>query len=260
MHIVTIMNYDAADVRTALMCGMWMDCVQRANPGAVVTVIVGRPLHDGLRRHFERFGNVRIVRGVYDPQAPVLRSRKTMHNIYFKLYQLASLREPFLYLDADIAVLESLDYLWERRHAKPWIGIDHPKNVPGHTGERVFLNSGVQIVGDPDFYDYERIVACARTHGFRFAIPGTDQASLWTYFRGIGYDYTHPEIGTEWNACAGFVDLRRDDTGRWRGRVHGLEPIHDVYVNHYWYPFKPWLIGCPLYAAAGADPAAVVGA
>jgi hypothetical protein len=250
MHVVTVMNYDSADVRSLLMCKMWMDAVQCCDPGAEITVLVGRPLPDGLGRYFARFGNVRVVRGQYDPQAQVLRSRHATHNIFFKLFQLCALRNPFIYLDADIVVLESLEHLWSRRHDQPWIGIDHQANIPGNTGAFRFLNSGVQIVGNPEFYDYGAILCCARANDFRFEIPGSDQGCVWTYFRSIGYDYTHPEIGTAWNACAGFVDLARDEAGRWRGRVRELDPVHDVYVNHYWHAFKPWLIGCPIYAEA----------
>lgn len=258
MHLVTVMNYDFVDRRPLLMCKVWMDCVQRFHPEAAVTVLVARPLPSGLQRYFHDFGNVRVVQGSYDPQARVLRNPKAMHNIFFKLFQLCSLREPFLYLDADIAVLDSLAHLWDRRHDKPWIGIDHQPNIPGHTGDQSFLNSGVQLVGAPEFYDYRQILACAQAHDFQFAVPGTDQGALWAYFRSIDYDYTHPEIGSAWNACAGYVDLTRDPAGRWHGHVRGLEPSHAVFVNHYWHSFKPWLIGCPLYAEAQAGLAAVV--
>ncbi len=252
MNIVTVMNYDFADVRPLLMCKMWMDSVQRCHPEASITVLVVRSLPEGLGRYFARFGNVRVAQGSYDPGARVLRNRHAMHNLFFKLFQLCSLDEPFIYLDADIVVLDRLDHLWDRRQAKPWIGIDHQANIPGCTGPVPFLNSGVQIVGDPDFYDYGRLRSCAESRGFRFEVPGSDQGVLWTYFRDIGYDYTHPEIGAAWNACAGFVALQRDHSGAWRGRVRGLEPVHDVYVSHYWHAFKPWLIDCPIYDEARA--------
>lgn len=259
MNLVTVMNYDFSDVRPLLMCRMWMDSVQRCDPGAAITVLVSRPLPAALQGHFDRFGNVRVVAGGYDPAARVPRGPIAMHNIFFKLYQLGRLREPFLYLDADVVVLDSLAPVWACRHDKPWIGIDHQRDIPGQTGGTPFLNSGVQLVGDPDFYAYDRILACAREHRFRFRVPGTDQACLWTYFRSIGYDYTHPSVGSEWNACAGYVAVSRAVDGRWRGRVRGLEPVHDVRVNHYWGSFKPWRIGCPIYeeARAGlADPPA----
>ena len=78
-------------------------------------------------------------------------------------------------------------------------------------------------------------------------LPGTDQAVLYRYFRSIGYDYTHPEIGPEWNSCAGVTKLTRRD-GLWTGRTLGLRADHDVFLVHYWSQFKPWLIGCPVYA------------
>ena len=248
MNIVTVMNYADSDLRSLLMCRIWMEAVQRCAPGASITVLCTQPLPAQLRGPFERFGNVRVVTGGYDPAVRVPRGPLAMHNIFFKLYQLSLIREPFLYLDADIVVLESLDPLWQCRHDKPWIGVDHQRNISGHTDSTPFLNSGEQLVGDPGFYDYRRILACARQHRFKFLVNGTDQACLWTYFQSIGYDYTHPAVGQEWNACAGTVGLRCGADGRWRGRIEGGEV--DVRINHYWGPFKPWRIGCPIYQDA----------
>ena len=187
-------------------------------------------------------------------------------NLRFKLANLAALDFPFLYLDADLVVLGDLNYLWDRRHAKPWIGIDH-QVIPAdpRTHRPPFLNSGVQLVSDPAFYDLRAILAVQNAaaplrRGMEipkdemFACPGTDQAVLFRYFRTIGYDYTHPEIGPEWNSCAGVTELTQVD-GRWVGRTRGLARDHDVFINHYWSQFKPWAIGCPLfasYARAGA--------
>jgi hypothetical protein len=227
---------------------MWMDAVQKHHPDAAITVLAVRALPESLGRHFASFGNVRIVIGPYAPDARVLRTPHATHNVFFKLFQLSRLDEPAIYLDADAVVLSSLEPLWALRLEKPWIGINHQLNIPGHTGARPFLNSGVQVIGEPSFYDYDRILACARAHAFTFDVPGSDQACLWTYFRDIGYDYTHPAAGAEWNACAGFVDLTPEQDGRWRGQVRGLTPVHEVFVNHYWRRFKPWLIDCPIYA------------
>jgi hypothetical protein len=248
MNIVTVMNYADADVRSLLMCRIWLASVQRCAPGASITVLTTRPLPAALREPIAGFANVRVVTGGYDPAVRAPRTPLAMHNIFFKMYQLSRIREPFLYLDADIIVLDSLAPLWQCRHDKPWIAVDHQRNIPGHTGSRTFLNSGVQLVGDPGFYAYESILACAREQRFRFQVPGTDQACLWTYFQSIGYDYTHPAAGPEWNACAGTVAVSRGADGRWRGRIEGMEA--DVRINHYWGPFKPWRIGCPMYQEA----------
>ncbi len=79
-----------------------------------------------------------------------------------------------------------------------------------------------------------------------FACPGADQAVLFRYFRTIGYDYTHPEIGPEWNNCAGVTGIRREE-GRWKARTVGLPENYEVKLIHYWSQYKPWAIGCPIF-------------
>src|SRR5581483_10114026 len=141
---------------------------------------------------------------------------------------LANLPFPYLYLDADTFALGDLRYLWERRTAKPWIGVDH-EVIPNdaRTHRPPFLNSGLQLVSDPSFYDLSAILAAQNAvvplsrhrevpKSEMFACPGQDQAVLFRYFRSIGYDYTHPEIGPGWNSCAGVTELRSEG-GAWQG-------------------------------------------
>ena len=248
MHIVTVMNYTFDDERLLVMCRMWMDSVQRADPGAHITVLAARPLPAWLADHFRSYGNVAVEIRPYYKGARVLRSAHAMHNIFFKLHHLCGRDKPFIYLDADAIPLSSLEFLWKRRFDKPWIGIDHQRGIPGHTGDAPFLNSGVQVVGDPSFCEYRELIGLTRESDFCWGVPGTDQALLYAHFRRIGYDYSHPEIGPEWNACAGFVDLQQGSSGDWTGSVRELVPAHEVHINHYWGPFKPWQIGCPMFA------------
>lgn len=188
-------------------------------------------------------------------------------NLRFKLPNLASIDFPFLYLDADMYVLSDLNYLWERRHARPWVGIDH-QWVPSdpRTHRPPFLNSGLQLVGDPSFYDLDAILAAQEavaplrraaefTKEQMFACPGADQAVLFRYFRSIGYEYTHPEIGPAWNSCAGVTEVHRDGD-RWTAHTRGLGVDYPVHVIHYWSQFKPWAIECPIYLSYGAKGAA----
>jgi hypothetical protein len=179
-------------------------------------------------------------------------------NLRFKLPNLAALDFPFLYLDADMFVLSSLSYLWARRHDKPWVGVDH-QWVPSdsRTHRSAFLNSGLQLVSDPAFYDCDAILAAQNSvvplsrHAEvpkleMFPCPGSDQAVLFRYFQSIGYDYRHPAIGPGWNSCAGVT--KAQPTGeRWLARTYGLPANHDVQIIHYWSQFKPWSIGCPIY-------------
>ncbi len=181
-------------------------------------------------------------------------------NLRFKLPNLASLTFPFLYLDADMFVLSDLNYLWRRRNDKPWIAIDHQLiPIDPRTHRSPFLNSGLQLVGDPDWYDLDAILAAQNAvvplSKFRevrktqmFSGPGHDQAVLHRHCTTIGYDYTHPEIGPGWNSCAGITDVRRDGN-EWKALTRTLEQNHDVHIIHYWDQFKPWVIDCPIFSS-----------
>jgi hypothetical protein len=179
-------------------------------------------------------------------------------NLRFKLANLAALDFPFLYLDADMFVLGDLNRLWSYRGDKPWIGVNH-QVIPcdPRTHRSPFLNSGLQLVSDPDFYDLKAILAAqnavvqlSRHAEVRkeemFPCPGRDQAVLFRYFQSIGYDYTHPEVRAEWNSCAGVTRVW-SEAGAWKARTQGLESDHEVHIIHYWDQFKPWRIGCPIF-------------
>lgn len=243
------MNYPR-EPRLQRMCYIFLDSII-AHGAKSITILYeeNQPL---VAPEHRRAADIELVRG---------RSEDVGHphfNLRFKLAQLAKLEYPFLYLDADTVTLSDLNYLWRRRHSKPWIGIDH-QYIPSfpRTHRPPFLNSGLQLVSDPAFYDLRAILAAQNAvvplvkHAELskediFACPGQDQAVLYRYFRSIGYDYTHPEIGTAWNSCAGVTQLRLEN-GVWTGRTCGLAHDHDVHIVHYWDQFKPWAIDCPLY-------------
>ena len=115
----------------------------------------------------------------------------------------------------------------------------------------------MQLVSDPNFYDLKAILAAQNTvmplwrhaevsKAEMFETPGQDQAVLSRYFRTIGYDYTHPEIGPGWNSSAA-VNEAWQENGVWKARTHSLAENHPVHIVHYWDKFKPWAIGCPIY-------------
>src|SRR5205814_3528485 len=236
------------------MCYAFLDSVI-ARGAASVTLLYEehRPV---VAPEHRRAADVEVVRGrSYDVGHPHF-------NLRFKLPNLAALDYPFLYLDADTFVLGDLAFLWERRGAKPWIGIDH-QYIPAvpRTHRPPFLNSGVQLVSDPAFYNLEAILAVQNAavplsrhaevpKAEMFACPGQDQAVLFRYFRTIGYDYTHPEIGPEWNSAAAATRVWCEG-GTWKARTHGLAHNYDVHLVHYWDRFKPWAIGCPIFASYG---------
>ena len=251
LTVVSIMEYPR-EPNYLRMCYVFLDSVI-AHGARNITLLYEehRPIVTAEHR---RAADIELVKGrSYDVGHPHF-------NLRFKLPNLARLRFPFLYLDADMVVLSDLNYLWQRRQAKPWIGIDH-QVIPfdARTQRPPFLNSGLQLVSDPDFYDLDAILAAqnavvplSRHREVRkadlFACPGQDQAVLFRYFRTIGYDYTHPEIGPGWNSCAGVTALCRQG-GAWQGHTHSLAQNHEVHIVHYWSQFKPWAIDCPLFAS-----------
>jgi len=170
-------------------------------------------------------------------------------NIRFKLPNLADLDYPFIFIDSDMYVISDLSHLTSLKAPNPWIGTNHqwiPKWPDTH--RKPFLNSGLQIVSNPEFYDFRKIIKCHEKAGNTYLVPGRDQALLFRYFRSIGYDYTHPDVSTAWNSCA-LVGRLQLVNGGWTGRTVGLEKNHPVHINHYWCTNKPWQIKCPLHAS-----------
>jgi len=247
--IVSIMNYPP-DPRFRQMCYAFLDSVIAHGGRSITLLYADQP--PAIAPEHRRTADIELVKGrTYDVGYPHF-------NLQFKLPNLADLEYPFLYLDADMVVLSDLSYLWERRTAKPWIGVNH-QYIPSlpRTQRPPFLNSGLQLVSDPAFYNLDAILAAQNAlaplsrhreipKDEMFATPGLDQAVLFRYFQSIGYDYTHPEIGCGWNSCAGVTRVWRE-YGVWRARTHSLPENYPVHIIHYWKQFKPWAIGCPVY-------------
>ncbi|MCZ2342417.1 MAG: hypothetical protein LC104_11560 [Bacteroidales bacterium] len=250
--IVSIVDYPAEDTRTRRMTYAFLDSVI-AGGAASVTLLYEQHRPCVAPEH-RRAVDLEIVQG---------RSVDVGHphpNLRFKLANLAALPYPFLFLDADTYVLGNLNTIWQYRHDQPWIGINHqwvPSDVRTHRSP--FLNSGVQLVADPSFYDLEAILAVQNAvmplHRHRdvpknvlFPCPGFDQAILFRYFTSIGYDYTHPHIGPEWNSCAGVTRVE-GEPHHWHATTFGLSANYPVQLIHYSSQFKPWAIDCPIYAA-----------
>jgi lipopolysaccharide biosynthesis glycosyltransferase len=256
MNIVTVMNYKP-DPNYDKMCRIWMDrVIKHGGDNILVFYHDNKPPIDDFKNQTNLTIEKRdILPAISRPkrrEGRYIKRRYNHFNARFKLPALCSLDCEFIFLDADLYVIKDLSYLWDRRKDKPFVAIDHQK-LRSHreTRRSKFFNSGVQIVSDPKWYDYDAIVKSHADHGYKWRSWGTDQALLNDYCSDIGYDYTHKDIGPEWNACSGANKLRLED-GKWIGRTNNrkLGPPHSVYINHYWGTYyKPWLIDCPLHAS-----------
>jgi lipopolysaccharide biosynthesis glycosyltransferase len=70
-----------------------------------------------------------------------------------------------------------------------------------------------------------------------------------SYFDSIGYEYRHEKFGIHYNTCAEGVNIFKDSSG-WKARNSNGEAVKIV---HYWGPFKPWSVGCPIFKELADD-------
>jgi hypothetical protein len=239
------MNYDPVKTQYIKMCKIWTDRVIRHGGDNILILY-----KDHMPKFIDGFksrANITYQKGIIDRQMGGRHAGH--HNAIFKLPNLSSLNTEFIFIDCDMYVIKDLNILWNIRKDKPWIGVNH-QWLPGHpdTHRKPFLNSGLQIVSDPKFYDYEKILKSHIKNKRELSVPGVDQAILFTWFKHQGYDYTHPEVGPAWNSCSAVGKLKKIN-GKWVGHTHGLKKDHTVYINHYWHNYKPWTIKCPLHAS-----------
>lgn len=243
MNILTIMNY--VDNNSLKLGKLWAKQARLHNPNANIYV-----LHNGMldkNKEVIKYLNKRDIEPIkINPADKSGNHLLDSHNVRFKLYNLTRFNQPYIFLDSDAIILNSLDYIWEKRYEKPWIGINH-QQIPRHTTKFnfEFLNSGVQIVGDPSFLKYKDVIECYKKSS-KLPIPGKDQALIYKYFKSIDYDYTHPDVGFSWNSCSKYTTLYKED-GVWRGVCNLANSNYPVYVNHYWDHFKPWNIKCKMF-------------
>lgn len=245
MNIITIMNYTGDD-KHVNMCNMFVDQVIKHNPDCVLTILYNDNIHTCVREFCDQHTNIQFVKR---PNAK--DTWNNHHNITFKLYNLSKIKEPFIFLDCDIACMSSLQHLWDLKDEQPFIGVNH-QNIPAHVDRFnfKFLNSGVQVVGDPDWYQFDNFRNIANKRGGRMRPPGWDQAHIFEYCDDIKYDYTHEQVGYGWNSCARYGVMKNDGdwTCEYVGPAYpGESGRYKVHLNHYWDEYKPWNIDCPLY-------------
>ena len=251
MDLLTIYNYTDQGNNLFLL-KLWLDRVQVHNDEKLDTYVLS---------YMKEPEHIKILHKKYDFVWKVLPVRQDngnlfldKHNIKFKLFNLTKWPNPYIFIDVDAFLFDNISELTKYTNDKPWVGINH-QNIPLHTENKgEFLNSGVQLVSDPTFVKYDTIVTTVK----RILCPGFDQAMLFSYFKTINYDYTHPKISKNWNACAGYSRMVKSDTG-WSCVTDpvniknnnliskGIKGGEKVHINHYWDEFKPWMINCPYY-------------
>ena len=241
MKIITIFNFPDEENNNRL-CNWWCEQTDKYREGLPVEVWT-KDFNSCLR--YELPQNFQLLEKKEVDAAAVLLpnavTSKAQHNIGFKLYNLTQETEPFIFIDADAILLDSVGPLIEASRDQPFIAVNHQK-IEGHTAHIPvdFLNSGLQVWSDPSAMPTFDQLSSIKNFGLEY--PGTDQSILNTVCRIAGYDYTHPDVGLGWNSCAGLTEVI---DGEAFCNDRGF--YYKVHLNHYWYSYKPWLIDCPLY-------------
>lgn len=246
MNIVTICEYDLNDRNNFITLIMFIEGIRIHCKNYHLYILTSDNKNTRLKTLLSYEKNISII--YCKPN-----NAKVHRNINHKLYYLCNLDFDFIYLDFDMYVNADLNFLWSRRKEKPFIATIHQPNIVGkikgrHTYDNNhFINSGLQIVSDKDFLNYDDIFNFGSHLNFKFSVSGFDQALLNDYFKYIKYDFTHKDIGFEWNSCAGIshaVFNRYDDI---EIMCINEDEKYPVMVNHYWDEFKPWNIDCPIF-------------
>jgi hypothetical protein len=238
MNLITIFNYPKDNVNYTKMCELWLYFAFKYKGTLNVKIFTENGVNESIKSMIDHYGFelLKLERTPISWSDP-----KFKHNIGFKLFNLCKETEPFVFIDADAYILKSLDTLVRTSNNQRMVMIDH-ETVPGHTTHipYKFLNSGVQVCNDPTILIYDEIIK------EKIIAPGSDQSLLYSYFKTINYDYKNPNIGFEWNSFAKYVNIEYKDN-EWVGVSSGLDYVHPVYINHYWYDAKPWQINCPIF-------------
>jgi hypothetical protein len=259
LNLVTVMNYDLSDKNYLVMCCNWIKQVGRnlSKYDSCFIFTKSRP-HPVLSSFATRDSRFRfcIREGMKDTKSvyfPMCSTHSEGENLTYKLYIACGLDFPFIFMDADTVMLEPLKELEPLFDEMPAIFIDH-EHVKGHTdGFPPFINSGVFMVNDPckSVFNWSNFLKHAEKCGFNCKfkgsnkhISGTDQSVIKSYFDSIGYAYDHEKFGIEYNTCAEGVVIKKNKTGRWIANNSKGDPVK---VVHYWGPFKPWSVGCPIF-------------
>lgn len=258
MNLVTVMDYDWSDNNYLTMCLTWIRQAKIHLSGEDSCFIFsGKKPHPSLRAACDADGRFRfcVREGMRDSSGvffPACGPKSDGKNFTYKLHIACQLDFPFVFMDADAFIVHEISDLASVLDDMPAAFVDHETDIKGHTEHYPpFINSGVFLVNDPSrtIMNWELILDHAKKCGFCFRfkdgrrIPGTDQSVIKSYLDSIGYAYRHEKFGIHYNSCAACVTWTKDQSG-WVAKDFKGEVVK---IAHYWGPFRPWSVPCPIF-------------
>lgn len=229
MHILTIMDY--ADTNSVAMCKSWIIFAKRFNPHTQITIFSTREISE-IRAFASRFPSINFRRLAIPTRARHLTGGKTHHpaqelqlSLWLETAKLGIYR--YLYVDADALILGSLQNWWKHIDDKPYIGIAECKLPDGG----LQCNAGVYSYSSPNgFITFDKLFNQYIRDNRNIRYYSGQQGLLNAYFQHIQYDFTHPNIGHEYNSIARFCKVIRLDENNievWSGRYPMIKSFSD---------------------------------
>jgi hypothetical protein len=275
MEILTIYNYKPFD-KHFIFLRIWIYQNKLYNPEYKISILSDSPIPKGIKKlqtkyefnwfHLKykvKYSTPWLTRALNRlfRRKYLYRIERTKtkllnhHNVRFKMWNLTQWNSPFIFLDVDAIIFKPIKDILPYLNDKPFISINH-QDIQNHTqNKEPFLNGGVQLVSEPGTFTYKMFTEQLDP----LYCPGAEQALMFTTFKNMNYDYTHPKIGFKWNSCSGYNEVVKQEDGAWRcfSRGHlqndsfqksdSIPAGVEIAVNHYWDEFKPWKVFCPMY-------------
>lgn len=179
--------------------------------------------------------------------------------IWYKLYILCHFPYKALFLDSDAIIMNDISELENIKltNEYPIFMIDHETDIKTHTDDKpLTINSGSVLFQNlsQTKFSWKNLIEFANRIGYVYRyknlnkiIPGNDQALLQAYCENIGYDYHHKIFDIKYNTCSNKISYRYRDSQQ-RIKCRSIDDLsNDIAISHYWGPFKPWKINCPIF-------------
>jgi lipopolysaccharide biosynthesis glycosyltransferase len=260
MNIITIMNYrfDDSQINELKLCLLWIKQAKLwLNPTDNIFIYTSKKLPKILTDEFLPNFKECICYGSpnLEPSAP----KQYVEMIWYKLYILCHFPYRALFLDADAFIMNDLSELENisLNKDRPITMTDHETDIQGHTaGLLPTINSGSLLFQNLSAtkFSWNNLIEFGKKIGYLYRykndkqiIPGNDQSLLQTYCYYIEYDYHHPLFNIRYNTCSKKISYRYTDFKE-RIKCRSIDDLSkDIAISHYWGPFKPWKINCPIF-------------
>jgi hypothetical protein len=208
MHIITVIDY--ADPNGLMMSRIWLYLVRRYNPDARITVFTGD--HAALIAPAAKKAGATLFplerSGILSHRGCSGHKHVSQDLILSIWRHIDAIKDfgKYIYIEPDAWILSDLSDWWNLVESKPYIAVQQ-----GEFGGDPLFNTGTYSARGDGFMTYPTLLGQYEAdRGISF--PVGEQGLINAYFKRIGYDCSHPQVGFEYNCwTVGMKTERADD-------------------------------------------------